>query len=119
MAVCVRPPLDPVTVTVNDPVAVDDAVHESVDVPLVVVVLRAILVGDRVHVRPVEGETVAVGATVPVNPSRPAMVIVDGPDPLDGMATLVGLAVTVKSWTVKVTVVETVLLPLVPTTVTV
>jgi hypothetical protein len=92
-----RPVLDPVTDTVNDPVAVDDAVQESVEVPLVVVVLRPTLAGVRVHVRPVDGETASVRLTVPVNVSRLVIVMVEVPVPLEGIARLAGLAVTVKS----------------------
>ena len=58
-----------------------------------------------------------VRLTVPVKPFTGAMVMVEG-----GIAsplTLVGLAVTVKSWTVKVTVVLEVVDPLVPVTMTV
>jgi hypothetical protein len=87
----------PVTVTVKVPVAVDDAVHESVEVLDVVVVLSATLVGENVHVRPVDGETEAVRLTVPVNPLRPVTVMVDVPVPLEGIAILVGLAAVVKS----------------------
>ena len=79
------------------------------------------LVGLRVQVRPA-GETVDVRATVPVNPLRGATVIVDVPAAPARTATLVGLAVTVKSGTlptVTVTVVEWLSDPLVPVTVTV
>jgi len=60
----------------------------------------------RVQVRPPVGDTVAVSATVPVNPLTGAMVIVDVPAWLTLTATLVGLATIVKSVTVKVTVAE-------------
>ena len=50
------------------------------------------------------GETVEVKATVPVNPFSGATVIVDVAAAPVLALTLVGLAVTVKSWTVKVTV---------------
>ena len=89
--------LDPATVTVKDPVAVDDAVQESVEVPLVVVVLTATLDGVSVQVRPVDGETETVRLTVPAKPSRLVTVIMDVPVPLEVIARLVGLAVTVKS----------------------
>ena len=72
------------------------AVHERVEVPEVVVALRVILVGLRVHVKPVAGETVAVKATVPVKPFVAATVMVE----VAGVPTIafteVGLAVTVK-----------------------
>jgi len=61
------------------------------------------LVGLRVHVRPA-GETDEVRATVPVNPCRGATVIVDVPVAPASTVTLVGLAVTEKSRTVKVTI---------------
>ena len=61
------------------------------------------LVGVRVQVRPA-GETVDVRATVPVNQFRGATVIVEVTAVPEFVATLVGLAVTVKSWTVTVTV---------------
>ncbi len=57
---------------------------------------------------------------VPVNPWRGATVIVDVPVAAASAVTLVGLAVTEKSWTVKATVAERDgLVPLVPVTVTV
>jgi len=74
-----------------------------VDVPLVIEP-SAMLVGDRVQLRPVEGETAAVSETVPVKPLKPWTVIVDGPVEPDETMTLVGFVATVKSWTVKVTV---------------
>ena len=61
------------------------------------------LVGVRVHVRPA-GETVEVKATVPVNPFTGATVIVDVTAVPELVATLVGLAVTVKSRMFTVTV---------------
>ena len=57
------------------------------------------------QVRPA-GETVEVRATVPVNPLSGATVIVEAAEAPATTVTLVGLAVTVKSWTVKVTVAE-------------
>jgi len=70
-------PLVPVTVTVKLPVV--DPVQDRVDVPEVMVVLRAMLVGDKEHVMPVDGEIVSDSVTVPVNPLIPAAVIVDVP----------------------------------------
>jgi hypothetical protein len=75
------------------------------------------LAGDRVQVRPV-GETDEVRATVPVNPWTGATVMVEVPAALARAVTLVGLAATVKSLTVTVTVAEWVRDPLVPVTVT-
>ncbi len=76
------------------------------------------LVGLRVHVRPA-GETLLVSVTVPVNPCSGATVIVEVPAIPALTVTLVGLAVTVKSLTVTVTVAVWVREPLVPVTVTV
>ena len=70
------------------------------------------------QVRPA-GETVEVNATVPVNPLTGATVIVDVAAVPTLTATVVGLAVTVKSMTVTVTVAEWDRAPLVPVTVTV
>jgi hypothetical protein len=61
------------------------------------------LVGVRVHVNPA-GETVDANATVPVKPLSGATVIVDVAAVPAFTLTLVGLAVTEKSWTVNVTV---------------
>ena len=63
------------------------------------------LAGVRVQVKPA-GETVDVNATVPVKPFNGATVIVEAAAAPATALTLVGLAVTVKSWTVKVTVAE-------------
>jgi hypothetical protein len=59
-----------------------------------------------VHVRPVAGETVSVNATVPAKPLRLVTVTVEVPAMPASTVTLVGLAVTEKSWTVTVTVAE-------------
>ncbi len=83
----------PVTVTVKVPTEPEQDSVEVWDAP------STMLVGVRVQVRPA-GETAEVSATVPVKPFTGATVIVDVP----GMPTLVGLAVTVKSWTVTATV---------------
>jgi hypothetical protein len=87
-------PLVPVTVTVYAPA---DPLQDSVDVPEVP---RVTLVGVRVHVRPVAGETVSVRATVPAKPWSEVTVIVEVPDAPARTVTLVGLATIVKSWTV-------------------
>ena len=84
-----RVPLVPVTVTVNVVAVVP--VHDRVKVWAAP---RTTLVALRVHVRPA-GETVAVKATVPVNPLTGVTVIVDVAVPPELAATLVGLAVTV------------------------
>ncbi len=76
------------------------------------------LVGLKVHVNPA-GETVEARATVPVKPFTGATVIVEVAVAPARALTLVGLAVTVKSVTVIVTVAEWDRVPLVPVTVTV
>jgi hypothetical protein len=98
VAAFVKLPLFPVTVTVKAPGV--DEVHDKVEAPLVVPLLSVTLVGDRVQLSPVDGETAAVRLTVPANPLRLVTVIADVPVPPEGKLTLVGLAVTVKSWTV-------------------
>ena len=79
----------------KEPVA--DPVQERVEIPEVVLVLRMILVGLRVQVRPVEGDTVSDRFTVPVKPLTAATVVVDVPGDPSATETLVGLASTVKS----------------------
>ena len=76
------------------------------------------LVGLKLQVRPA-GETVEVNATVPVNPLTGATVMVEVAVAPASTVTLVGLAVTVKSMIVTVTVAEWDRAPLVPVTVTV
>jgi len=61
------------------------------------------LAGVRVQVSPA-GDTEDVRATVPVNPWTGATVMVEAPAAFASAVTLVGLAVTVKSLTVTVTV---------------
>jgi len=85
----------PVTVTVNEPVA--EPVQDSVEVPLVVVPLNAMLVADKVQVRPVVGETTFERATVPVKPLTAATVMVEVPGEPTTTLTVVGLAAIVKS----------------------
>ena len=76
------------------------------------------LVGLRVQVRPA-GETLEVNATVPVNALTGATVIVEVAVAPARALTLVGLAATVKSRMLTVTVAERESVPLVPVTVTV
>jgi len=83
--------------------------QDRVEVALVVVELRATLVGESVHARPVEGETVAARLTVPVNPPEPVTVIVEVPVAPARIVTLVGLAERLKlagGLTLNVTVTE-------------
>ncbi len=75
--------------------------------------------GVRVHVRPVAGDIEEVRVTVPVKPFTGATVMVDVPEAPATTVTDVGLAVTVKSRIVTVTVAVLVREPLVPVTVTV
>jgi hypothetical protein len=101
-------------------VPVVEAVQDRVEVPDVVVVVNEILVEDRVHVRPVEGETVSDNVTVPVNELTAATVRVEVEGEPTTAFTAVGLAITVKSGataTVKATVAECESEPLVPVTV--
>jgi len=57
------------------------------------------LLGVRVQVRPVAGETDEVNVTVPVNPLIGATVMVEVPATPATIVTAVGLAVTEKSGT--------------------
>jgi hypothetical protein len=84
---------EPVTVTVYVPIV---PAHERVEIPLVTDPSE-MLVGDRVQVRPVEGETTGVSETVPVNPLKPATVIVEVPAVPEVTPTLAGLTTMVKS----------------------
>ena len=77
------------------------------------------LLGVSVQVRPVVGDIEDVSVTVPVNPFTGATVIVEVPATPALTVRLVGAAITVKSWTVYVTIAEWDRGPLVPVTVTV
>jgi len=81
-----------VTVNVVD---VTEAVQERVKAPEDEVVVSAMVDGLRVHVRPVEGATLLVRLTVPMNPLVLETVIVDVPLVPEKTSTLVGLALTV------------------------
>lgn len=98
VAVLERDPLVPVTVTVYVPA---EPLHDSVEVPEVP---RVTLVGDRAHVRPVDGEMAAARVTVPVKPLTLVRVMVEVPAAPALTVTLVGLAAIVKPWTMRVTV---------------
>jgi len=78
--------------------------HDRAEVSLVTAP-RAMLVGERVQVKPAEGETVAVSDMVPVKPLNPATVMVEDPAEPEGTLRVVGFAAMLKSWTAKVTVV--------------
>jgi hypothetical protein len=86
----------PVTVTLKLP-EVAESKQDRVEVREVVVMLNAKLAGFKMHERPIEGETVGVKATVPVNPWRPVTVMVEVALLPRNTVTLVGLALTVKS----------------------
>lgn len=80
---------------------------------------RVTLVGSTLQVSPVAGEAATVNATAPAKLSRLVTVIVETPEVPALTVTLVGLAVTVKSWTLYAIVALWDRLPLVPVTVTV
>jgi hypothetical protein len=61
----VRLPSEPVIVTVYDPALPE---QDSVEVPVVAVLVSVILFGESLHVRPVESEIVADSTTLPVRP---------------------------------------------------
>ena len=93
----------PETVTVNVDVDVVEGAQERVDAPEDDVVVRIMLAGLRLHVRPEDGEIMSVRLMVPVKPLALEIVIVDAPLVPAKTKTLVGLALTVKSCTVYVT----------------
>jgi hypothetical protein len=78
-------------------------VQESVEVPDDEEVVSWMLVGLRLQVRPVEGDGMAVRLIVPENPLGLETVIVDAPAVPEKTKSPVGLALTVKSWMVYVT----------------
>jgi hypothetical protein len=87
----------PVTATLYTPAEPE---HDTVELSLVVDVLRVKVDGDKLHARPIEGETVVVSEIVPAKPSRPVTVIVEVPVAPAETGTLVGLADSAKSCTV-------------------
>lgn len=97
LAVWLRLDPVPVTVTVYNPTVPE---HDRVEVPIVVIVLSAKLVGDKLQVKPVGGDTNAVIETVPVKPLRPLSVMVEVPEEPDATVRLAGLPAMSKSWTV-------------------
>jgi len=64
---------------------------------------RTILVGDRLHVSPVDGDTLFVSMTVPVKLWRLVTVTVEVPAVPAFTVALVGLAARVKSWILNTT----------------
>ncbi len=87
--------------------------------PEVIVRFRPTLPGVRVQVRPVLGDAEDAKVTILVKPLTPETVIVELAGALARAVTDVGLAVTVKSCIVTLTVAEWDSVPLVPVTVTV
>jgi hypothetical protein len=104
VALVVNPPPVPVMVTVKVPGV--EEVQDRVETPVLDPLLSVTPVGDREQVRPADGEIAAVRLTVPANPFRPATVMPEFPVPPEGKLRVVGLAATVKSWTVYVIVAE-------------
>jgi hypothetical protein len=96
---------------VNVPLTEDG--QDTVEVPE-----PSMLVGERMHESPVDGNEVAAKVTVPAKPLTPDIVTVEFPALPTVILTVEGLAEMVKSWTMKVTVVECDLGPLAPVTVT-
>jgi len=92
----VSEPLAPASVTVKEP-SVVPLEHASMEVPDAP---SGMVVGPKVHERPVDGETVEDRATVPVNPLSEVTVAVELPELPCAIETDVGLAATVKSSTV-------------------
>ena len=68
--------------------------HESVEVPE-----PAMLAGDKLHDSPAKGETERDKLTIPVKPFTEATVTVDVPVPPVFRATVLGLALMLKSVT--------------------
>ncbi len=91
MVVRVRVALVPIIVRVNIPLV--EEMQERLEVPEPLVTL----LGLRVQARPDGGETEVLNTTVPVNPFTGPIVMVEVPVPPTSMATLVGLALMVKS----------------------
>jgi hypothetical protein len=98
VALVVRPPPVPVTVTVKVPGV--DEVQDRVEAPVVVPLLSVTLAGETEQVRPADGELDAERLTPPAKPLRPVTVMATFPVPPEGKSMVAGLAVTVKSWTV-------------------
>lgn len=108
---CDRDPLVPETVTVNVPLSEDG--QDIVEAPE-----PSMLVGERMHESPVDGDDVTARVTIPAKPLTPDIVTVEFPALPTVTPMVDGLAEMVKSWTMKVIAVECDLAPLVPVTVT-
>jgi hypothetical protein len=99
-------------VTIKFPGA--EAVQESTAVPDLM-----ILCGDRLQLRPVEGDMVDDRLTTPLNPLSGVIVMLELPVSVTLRFRLGGLALIWKSWTTYLTVADCDNAPLVPVTVTV
>jgi hypothetical protein len=108
---CDTEPFVPESVTVNVPLTEDG--QDMVEVPE-----PAMLVGERMHESPVDGEDMAAKVTVPAKPLTPDIVTVEFPALPTVTLTVERLTEMLKSWTMKAAVVECDLAPLVPVTVT-
>jgi hypothetical protein len=108
---CATEPFVPESVTVNVPLP-DDG-QDKVEVPE-----PAMLVGESVQESPVDGDDVAAKVTVPAKPLTLNIVTAEFPALPTVTLTVEELAEMAKSWTMKITVVECDLAPLVPVTVT-
>ncbi len=103
----------------NVDVDVVEGVQDRVEDPEDEEVVREMLVGLRVHVRPEGGEIMSVRLTVPEKPLALETVTVDAPLVLANTKTLVGLALTMKSCTMYATLAAWLREDPVPVTVTV
>jgi len=115
MAVCDKFPLVPVTVTVYVPADPEQESEDVAEPPEGVVTL----VGFKLHVKPVDGDTDAVNDTAPLNPFKLDTVIVEVPAVPALTLTEVGLVLIIKSGaapTLYVTVAECESEPLAPVT---
>ena len=115
VAVCDKLPLVPVTVTVYVPAEPEQESEDVAEPPEGVVTL----VGFKLHVKPVDGDTDAVNDTAPLNPFKLDTVIVEVPAVPALALTGVGLVLIIKSGaapTLYVTVAECEREPLEPVT---
>ena len=115
VAVCDKLPLVPVTVTVYVPAEPEQESEDVAEPPEGVVTL----VGFKLHVKPVDGDTDAVNDTAPLNPFKLDTVIVEVPAVPALTLTEVGLVLIIKSGaapTLYVTVAECESEPLAPVT---
>src|SRR5437016_6262665 len=115
IAVCDKEPLVPVAVTVYVPAEPEQESEDVAEPPEGVVTL----VGFKLHVKPVDGDTDAVNDTAPLNPFKLDTVIVEVPAVPALTLTGVGLVLIIKSGVAPklyVTVAECESEPLAPVT---